>query len=147
MDIYEHQLLDEWCEELVLYLEELKDFVMHKGLVCKVTPRREPRIALPISLRGIIIDMYHSSQFSGHLGRQKTTETLKSKFYWKGMDEDIKKYIKKCFTCMILKTSLKRKPGLLKSINPFKDHGKLTPGSFFQQTFWVRFPFLPVGIG
>jgi transposase InsO family protein len=84
--------------------------------------------------------MYHSSRFSGHLGRFKTTETLKRRFYWVGMDSEIETYVKKCFTCKLHKTPLHKKPGHLQPINPSKSMSNLTPGSFLSSDLLGPFP-------
>lgn len=51
-----------------------------------------------------LIEMYHDDQmFGGHLSRKKVYEKLKNEVYWKGMSNDIRKYIQSCEKCMVSK--------------------------------------------
>jgi hypothetical protein len=43
--------------------------------------------------------MMHNHPTAGHFGTEKTYEKIKERFYWKGMLQDIKQYIKYCDTC------------------------------------------------
>ena len=82
VDIIEFQLIDEFCRELIVHLEDLKDYKLIDGILCKVEDGRRPRVVVPVSLRAMLIELYHCSKFSAHLGRNKTTATLVDRFYW-----------------------------------------------------------------
>ena len=43
---------------------------------------------------------YHSSLFGSHLGRNRTLAHLSHRFYWSGMADDVKDWLKQCTTCM-----------------------------------------------
>ena len=43
--------------------------------------------------------MIHVLTAGGHLGKDKTLEKVSSRFYWEGMSNDIKNYIKLCDVC------------------------------------------------
>jgi len=47
----------------------------------------------------IIFKQFHDSKFGGHLGINKTIKRIKKQFYWKGMKDDVKAYIKSCESC------------------------------------------------
>ena len=46
-----------------------------------------------------VLWMMHNHPTAGHFGTEKTYEKIKERFYWKGMLQDIKQYIKYCDTC------------------------------------------------
>ena len=62
----------------------------------------------------------HSVPVGGHLGRKKTLERIKSKYYWKNMETTVKEYVASCDIFQISK-SVNHKPfGLLKLLEPPK---------------------------
>jgi len=58
-------------------------------------------IYVPLSLRIFIIRQYHSSIFSGHMGRNGTANKIKQKYSWPGMTSDVNKYIQQCEICHV----------------------------------------------
>ena len=58
----------------------------------------------------------HDDPSRGHPGVFKTTKFLQIKFYWPGMDNDIKEYIASCEKCQRNKHRQTRAPGLLNSL-------------------------------
>jgi hypothetical protein len=46
-----------------------------------------------------VLWMMHNHPTAGHFGIENTYEKIKGRFYWKGMLEDIKRYIKYCDVC------------------------------------------------
>ena len=59
---------------------------------------------VPRSLKKDILYQMHNSVLSGHLGRKKTLEKTLQRFYWFGIREDVKIWVKKCDTCASIKT-------------------------------------------
>ncbi len=54
-----------------------------------------------------LIKLFHEHHLIGHQGSEKTYRTLLDQnFYWIGMKKDIKKFIKTCQECQILKPNL-----------------------------------------
>ena len=53
----------------------------------------------------------HNVRISGHLGRDKTTDLVKKRFYWPGLAEDIKRWCESCEQC----AERKPRPGKGKS--------------------------------
>ena len=49
---------------------------------------------------------------SGHLGKDKTMEQVKRRFYWPGMDETVRKYVTSCDACQRNKPSQQAPMGL-----------------------------------
>ena len=76
------------------------------------------RLCIPddTKLRTQLIRECHDASISGHLGRDKTAEQLKRRFYWVGMDEEIRKYVISCDTCQRNKSSQQSPLGLLKPL-------------------------------
>ena len=46
-----------------------------------------------------VITEHHSTPLGGHLGVTKTTHRLESSFFWSGLKQDVKQFIKQCVTC------------------------------------------------
>lgn len=72
------------------------------------------RIVVPEgpSLRTRILAECHDSAVAGHLGKDKTIEQVKRRFYWKGMDESIIQYVTSCDACQRNKPSQQSPMGL-----------------------------------
>lgn len=56
----------------------------------------------------------HNSRTSGHLGREKTLQSIKNRFYWLGMSDDIGRWCQTCQPCA------KKKPGPGMEKNPMQ---------------------------
>jgi len=84
------------------------------------------RVCVPdnLALKTKIMQECHDAATSGHLGRDKTIEQIKRRFYWTAMDDDITKYVSSCDTCQRTKSDQPLTPGLLKPmpIPPFCWH-------------------------
>ena len=53
---------------------------------------------------------------SGHLGKDKTMEQVKRRFYWPGMDETVRKYVTSCDACQRNKPSQQAPMGPMKPL-------------------------------
>ena len=51
-----------------------------------------------------------------HLGMEKTFYKLSERYYWKGMSNDLKEYIKKCQQCQQTNKKVKTTPAELQSV-------------------------------
>ena len=56
-------------------------------------------------LRTSLIQECHDTPLAGHLGGAKTLEQLTRRFYWKGMDAEVKQYVLTCVECQKNKPS------------------------------------------
>jgi transposase InsO family protein len=74
-----------------------------------VVPDSEP-------LRFKILEFAHDSPIAGHPGRAKTYEIIQRAYYWPGMYEFVRKYVRGCQTCMRGKTSHTKKQGVLRPL-------------------------------
>src|SRR6266403_646587 len=66
-------------------------------------------------IRTTIIHKCHDTPQVGHGGTAKTTELVSRRYYWPGMRETIKRYVKNCDTCQRSKVVRHAPYGLLKS--------------------------------
>jgi hypothetical protein len=79
---------------------------------------KDDRIYIPNNskLRSNIIHECHDTPTSGHLGKDKTIDQVKRRFYWFRMDSEIQKYVVSCDLCQRNKPSQRSKIGLLKPL-------------------------------
>jgi hypothetical protein len=68
-----------------------------------------------------ILQECHDSPLAGHLGTDKTTEQVKRRFYWPGMDKEIEAYVTSCDACQRNKPSQRATMGLMQPL-PIPDH-------------------------
>ena len=79
---------------------------------------KNARLVIPSdpSLRLRIMQELHDTPMAGHLGKDKTIEQIKRRFYWSGMDKEITEYVISCDLCQRNKTSSQSTPGLLRPL-------------------------------
>lgn len=63
--------------------------------------------------RDRVTRLAHGDPMAGHFGVKRTLEKIRRRFFWKGMREDVKKYIKECVICQRAKIRRRKKIGLL----------------------------------
>jgi len=73
------------------------------------------------SLRTRLLHECHDVPTAGHLGKDKTLEQVKRRFYWPRMDSDVLQYVRTCDACQRNKPSQQVTPGLLQPL-PIPDH-------------------------
>ena len=73
------------------------------------------------ALRTRLLHECHDAPTAGHLGKDKTLEQVKRRFYWPGMDSDVLQYVRTCDACQRNKPSQQAKAGLLQPL-PIPDH-------------------------
>ena len=67
-------------------------------------------------LKTRLLQECHDTPLSGHLGKDKTIEQVKRRFYWPGMDEFIRQYVTSCDACQRNKPSQQAKMGQLQPL-------------------------------
>ena len=79
---------------------------------------REDKIMVPPveALRQEIISVCHDDPHSSHFGHLKTTELVRRHYWWEGLGEDVKRYVKTCTTCQRTKVSRHKPYGELASL-------------------------------
>lgn len=80
--------------------------------------RRKGRLVVGAdeNLRNKIVALMHDSPLGGHSGVQATLKRLKSMFFWKHMQRDVRNYIRQCGVCQRCKPILQKPAGLLQPL-------------------------------
>lgn len=60
-----------------------------------------------------VIQECHSSQFAGHLGRERTLRLVRRYFYWPKMHKDVQLFVQRCESCQRNKARMHKPSGLL----------------------------------
>jgi hypothetical protein len=68
------------------------------------------------TLKTRILHECHDAALAGHLGRDKTIEQVKRRFYWPKMDADIEPYVTSCDACQRNKPSHQATMGLMQPL-------------------------------
>lgn len=74
------------------------------------TGRTFKQIVVPTRFRLHILKVAHESIMAGHQGVRRTTDRILGDFYWPGMHEDIKRFVRSCDVCQ--RTTPKGKVGV-----------------------------------
>ena len=67
-------------------------------------------------LRSKVLREFHSTPKAGHPGLLQMYKSLNRKFYWQGMQADIKKYVSKCTTCQCYEYETTKPGGMLQTL-------------------------------
>ena len=57
-------------------------------------------LIIPESLRKPLFDHYHAGPSAGHMGEYKTLYRMRMRFFWPGLRNDVKKWVKGCANCV-----------------------------------------------
>ena len=80
------------------------------------------QLVVPESMRSEFFFQLHGSILGGHLGRTRTIESVRRKFYWPRYHADLKLWVKKCQICSEAKSVKQQHPRL-----PLKQKGAAAP--------------------
>lgn len=69
------------------------------------------QLVAPEAIRHLIFTHLHTLQTAGHFGRDRTTESIKYRYYWPGYKDDKSRWVRECDMCARAKPG----PGLGKS--------------------------------
>ena len=58
----------------------------------------------------------HAGALEGHLGAEKTLGKIKERFYWPGMEQDVKMWCRTCESCATKKSSPVKNRALMQTI-------------------------------
>ena len=85
---------------------QLSSLEIQNGLICrKVAGNETFQIIVPLSERRHILKECHDKRVAGHLGISKTIARIRSRFYWPGLNKDVRRYINGCDVCARRKPS------------------------------------------
>ncbi|UYV70538.1 hypothetical protein LAZ67_7003442, partial [Cordylochernes scorpioides] len=68
-----------------------------------------------------IMETAHDIPEAGHMGVAKTVHRIKQRFYWKGLEEDVRKYIRSCKVCQAFKPQRFKPAAALEPLPPATD--------------------------
>lgn len=78
-------------------------FMFEKGILYRVyhlTPGKSVQQAVvPKALRVHVLHLAHESPISGHQGIKKTKDRVLESFYWPGVQEEVRRFVKSCDAC------------------------------------------------
>ena len=74
------------------------------------------RIVVPTNQRQHILEEHHDVPTAGHLGVERTLEMLQRVYWWKGIRQSVKEYIRTCPKCQMFKTENQAPKGLRQAI-------------------------------
>ena len=113
---------DDLCKQILSgNVSVLKNHIKSKSNVKRFTIRDtliyydRKRVYIPdiLSLKTTIISEHHDGKLSGHIGYQKTYDSITRYYYWPNMYVDIKLYVRSCLICQRTKASNRKPLGLL----------------------------------
>ncbi|MES9884702.1 MAG: RNase H-like domain-containing protein [Sedimenticola sp.] len=68
-------------------------------------------LVAPVELRSLIFTALHCNKTAGHLGRRRTIDNIRKRFFWPGMSSQIRRWVRQCDLCCRRKSG----PGLGRS--------------------------------
>jgi hypothetical protein len=116
-DLKSSYLQDSFTTELLHTLQDggkgPKDFSLQQGLLL-----RKGRIWIikDSPFQHQLLTFIHSNPEAGHSGYHKTIQRAKANFYWKGMRQDIKRFVRECSVCQENKHETILPAGLLQPL-------------------------------
>jgi hypothetical protein len=81
------------------------------------------RIVVPKALIRDVLNVFHGIPLTGHLGKDKTVQTIGQYFYWKGLTTDVAHRVKGCHVCQMRKPTRPMRhmhPGGFSASEPMK---------------------------
>jgi Integrase zinc binding domain len=88
-------------------------------------------------LRGLVLAELHGAPYSGHFGFEKSCERVSRLFFWPGLADDVRAYVRACIACQMNKRSNLRPAGELSHL-PIPARRYKTPSSGMQEHKYLR---------
>ena len=85
-------------EETNEQIKQIGKYLINNGKLYKERKDGIKRVIPRYELEAVMY-LVHNDSLSGHLGINKCYDKLRERFYWKGMLQDVKQYIKTCDKC------------------------------------------------
>ncbi|KAH8244767.1 hypothetical protein KR026_005718, partial [Drosophila bipectinata] len=87
--------------------QKFPDYVEEGGLIYRHVPHRAGseevaswKLCVPMEMRQQVLKENHDAPTAGHLGVRKTIARVAARYFWPGMQRDIRKYVRRCETCL-----------------------------------------------
>ena len=97
-----------------------KNYIIKNQLLYYI-PKRA--YIIPPRLRHPILTYFHKSLITLHQGNQRMIYLMKNRVYWRGMNDDIRKFISECRACRLAKATPNKREGymqLFEAKKPFE---------------------------
>ena len=75
------------------------DFFIKSGLLHRQSRKGQAQLVVPKSNRQQVLEMGHDISFSGHTGTGATMQRISAYYYWPGIHEELKRFIRSCPQC------------------------------------------------
>ncbi len=108
-------------------------FVLQNELIYYKKQDGSHLLVVPYYLVEKILNIYHNSDLSMHMSRDRLYATPRKRFFWDGLYADISNWINACTSCSRIKAAQPKKNGLLVPIvtsAPFEMVGMDIMGPF-----------------
>ena len=94
-------------------------FVCRRALLYRVskspvTKTKSYLYVVPSSLKAVVLDGVHDE--AGHQGQQRTLCLTRQRFFWAGLEKDVREHVKICKRCVLSKTPEPEARALLENI-------------------------------
>src|SRR2546430_12539756 len=100
LNLIEGDILKEWDNRKIKQLKkESENFEIKNGILYKKGTNEKSLRVLKEDEIDTVIFMTHNHLMGGHFGKDATHNKINTRFWWKGMYNDIGKYIKRCDSC------------------------------------------------
>jgi transposase InsO family protein len=115
--IVEHQKKDPFCNNIYKKVVQgdptVKAFKVFNGAVAYHPSRaRAKRYLLPQSIRPMVLEYFHSSTVSAHMGTTKTPNRISKVFYWPNLRKEVCTFVRHCEDCQRAKPARDSRVGL-----------------------------------
>ena len=96
----EEQSKDEDLKSVIksVHANDNAHFILRDGLLLKLShkdairkEKYEEQVVVPESLKAFVIGCHHNLPMHGHQGRKRTEYMISARYYWRGMNKDIRR--------------------------------------------------------
>ena len=84
--------------EIIENIEKEEKYEWEKGVLYRKNEGKRLQVIRRWEMEGVLY-MMHDHPISAHFGVKATYEKIKERYYWKGIKEDVKVYVKSCNKC------------------------------------------------
>ena len=104
------------CQRLIYDwdLLEIQDGILYRQWVVEDEHSPLWLIVAPEALRRTLFYHLHEARTAGHLGTTRTLKEMRRRFYWPGLERDVRNWCRWCLTCAKRKPPHGEKKGYLK---------------------------------
>ena len=122
--IIELQRKDTWCSSILKMFEQngtCPNYSILNGILFRDQMTQfglKHLLCVPAKLIPEIEYICHDAlESGGHLGRNRTIETIRKRFFWPTLYRDVRNYVNECKTCQLKRDRPDKTPGELMNIN------------------------------